>query len=295
MSEKRKMNIIGYMFLLPSLIGFLIFKLYPILFSLFLAFCEWDLVSGFSNIKFIGLDNFKNMANDDYFISSIRNTFVYVLSVVPIEIVLAMIIAVILEKAVYFKGFFRLVYFMPYISNIVAVSVVWMALYHPSQGPINQLLMAIGIKNPPLWLASSKWAMLALIIMSVWLGIGYCIVIYMAGLQGVPDEIYEAAKIDGANAIERFRYITLPYLSPTTFFLLIVRLIATFQVFGPINIMTEGGPGRATTVLVYHIYRTAFRFYQVGYASAVAFVLFLIILALTLVQWKAEKTWVTYN
>ena len=219
----------------------------------------------------------------------------YVLSVVPIEIVLAMIIAVILEKAVYFKGFFRLVYFMPYISNIVAVSVVWMALYHPSQGPINQLLMAIGIKNPPLWLASSKWAMLALIIMSVWLGIGYCIVIYMAGLQGIPDEIYEAAKIDGANAIERFRYITLPYLSPTTFFLLIVRLIATFQVFGPINIMTEGGPGRATTVLVYHIYRTAFRFYQVGYASAVAFVLFLIILALTLVQWKAEKTWVTYN
>jgi multiple sugar transport system permease protein len=295
MSEKRKMNIIGYMFLLPSLIGFLIFKLYPILFSLFLAFCEWDLISGFSNIKFIGFDNFKNMVNDDYFISSIRNTFVYVLSVVPIEIVLAMIIAVILEKAVYFKGFFRLVYFMPYISNIVAVSVVWMALYHPSQGPINQLLMAIGIKNPPLWLASSKWAMLALIIMSVWLGIGYCIVIYMAGLQGVPDEIYEAAKIDGANAIERFRYITLPYLSPTTFFLLIVRLIATFQVFGPINIMTEGGPGRATTVLVYHIYRTAFRFYQVGYASAVAFVLFLIILALTLVQWKAEKTWVTYN
>jgi multiple sugar transport system permease protein len=295
MSEKRKMNIIGYMFLLPSLIGFLIFKLYPILFSLFLAFCEWDLISGFSNIKFIGFDNFKNMVNDDYFISSIRNTFVYVLSVVPIEIVLAMIIAVILEKAVYFKGFFRLVYFMPYISNIVAVSVVWMALYHPSQGPINQLLMAIGIKNPPLWLASSKWAMLALIIMSVWLGIGYCIVIYMAGLQGIPDEIYEAAKIDGANAIERFRYITLPYLSPTTFFLLIVRLIATFQVFGPINIMTEGGPGRATTVLVYHIYRTAFRFYQVGYASAVAFVLFLIILALTLVQWKAEKTWVTYN
>jgi multiple sugar transport system permease protein len=295
MSEKRKMNIIGYMFLLPSLIGFLIFKLYPILFSLFLAFCEWDLISGFSNIKFIGFDNFKNMVNDDYFISSIRNTFVYVLSVVPIEIVLAMIIAVILEKMVYFKGFFRLVYFMPYISNIVAVSVVWMALYHPSQGPINQLLMAIGIKNPPLWLASSKWAMLALIIMSVWLGIGYCIVIYMAGLQGIPDEIYEAAKIDGANAIERFRYITLPYLSPTTFFLLIVRLIATFQVFGPINIMTEGGPGRATTVLVYHIYRTAFRFYQVGYASAVAFVLFLIILALTLVQWKAEKTWVTYN
>jgi multiple sugar transport system permease protein len=295
MLEKRKMNIIGYMFLLPSLIGFIIFKLYPILFSFFLTFCEWDLVSGFSNIKFIGIENFKSMLKDDYFTSSLKNTLIYVFSVVPLEIVFAMLIAVILEKMVYFKGFFRLIYFMPYVSNIVAVSVVWMALFHPSQGPINQLLISIGIKEPPLWLASSKWAMVALIIMSIWLGIGYCIVIYMAGLQGIPDEIYEAAKIDGANSISRFRYITLPYLSPTTFFLLIVRLIATFQVFGPINIMTEGGPGRATTVLVYHIYRTAFRFYQVGYASAVAFVLFLIIFILTLIQWKTEKAWVTYN
>lgn len=295
MLKKIKLNSVGYLFLLPSLIGLVLFKLYPILFSIFLAFCEWDMVSGFSNIKFIGIQNFLDISKDEYFLASLRNTLVYVGTVVPLEIILSVIIAAILEKAVYGKGFFRLVYFMPYISNIVAVSVVWMALYHPTQGPINQFLMSVGVKNPPMWLASTKWALPAIIIMSIWISIGYCVIIYMAALQGIPEEIYNAADIDGANGFQKFRYITLPYLSPTTFFLFIVRMIATFQVFGPINIMTEGGPGSATTVLVYHIYRTAFRFYNVGYASSVAFVLFLIIFLLTAFQWKIEKKWVTYN
>lgn len=285
----------AFLFILPSLIGFLVFLLFPILFSLLLSFCEWDLISGFSNISFVGLRNFKALWSDEWFTVSLKNNLIFTIGVVPITILLALLLAMILNKSVYAKGTLRLLYFVPYISNIVAVSVVWLAIFHPTLGPLNSFLTALGVKSPPGWLASTTWAMPAIIIMSVWLGLGYCIVIYMAGLQGIPLVLYEAATIDGANTFQKFRHITVPMISPTTFFLVITRIIHSFQVFGPINIMTQGGPGQSTTVLVFHIYRSAFRFYKMGYASAIAWVLFVMIFIVTLVQWQKQKEWVSYN
>jgi len=289
--QKRE-NWIGYAFLLPSLIGFIVLKLYPVLFSLFLSFCEWDLISGWDKIKFIGIQNFINMLDDRYVVSSFSNTLRYVLMVVPGQLVIGIVVAVILEKCVFFKRYFRTTFFMPYIANTVAVSVVWMAMFHPSMGPVNSILKAIGIAEPPGWLSSRDWALVTIALMSIWTGSGYNIVVNMAALQGIPSELYEAAKIDGASGFQSFRHITIPLLSPTTFFLMLIKIIGTFQVFGPVKLMTKGGPGRATMVIVYEIYREAFQYYKIGYASAQTLVLFVIIMLVTLVQMKLQKKWV---
>ena len=291
MLQKRE-NLAGFMFLLPSLIGFVVLKLYPVVFALLMSFCKWDLISGYDQIQWVGLANFSAMLSDRYVGIAFSNTLRYVLMVVPGQLILGVIFAVILDKCVYFKQYFRTTFFMPYIANMVAVSVVWMAMFHPSQGPVNSILRAIGISNPPGWLSSREWALPTIALMSIWTGMGYCIVVNMAALQGIPTELYESAKIDGANAFQSFFRITLPLLSPTTFFLMLIKIIGTFQVFGPVKLMTQGGPGRATTVVVYQIYREAFQYYKIGYASVLTLVLFVIIMLVTLLQMKLQKKWV---
>lgn len=291
MLQKRE-NLAGFMFLLPSLIGFAVLKLYPVVFALLMSFCKWDLISGYDQIQWVGLANFSAMLSDRYVGIAFSNTLRYVLMVVPGQLILGVIFAVILDKCVYFKQYFRTTFFMPYIANMVAVSVVWMAMFHPSQGPVNSILRAIGISNPPGWLSSREWALPTIALMSIWTGMGYCIVVNMAALQGIPTELYESAKIDGANAFQSFFRITLPLLSPTTFFLMLIKIIGTFQVFGPVKLMTQGGPGRATTVVVYQIYREAFQYYKIGYASVLTLVLFVIIMLVTLLQMKLQKKWV---
>ncbi len=295
MKAKAKENLSGYLFVLPSLIGFTIFMLFPVLFSLILSFCDWDLVSGFTNIKFIGLNNFIDIWNDTGFIQALKNNFIYTIVVVPVTMVFSLILAIILNNKVYGKKPLRLLFFLPHISNVVAVSIIWMALYHPTLGPINQFLASIGISRPPQWLADPNWALPAIMAMTIWMGIGYDLIVYMAGLQGIPNQLYEAAEIDGANHFMKFFHVTLPLLSPTTFFLFVTRIITSFQVFGPINVMTEGGPAGATTVLVFEIYKQGFKYYKFGYASAIAWVLFVIIFLITIIQWNRQNKWVTYN
>ncbi|TBL79354.1 carbohydrate ABC transporter permease [Paenibacillus thalictri] len=285
----------GVMFLLPSLLGYIVFMFFPIVFSLILSFSEWDLISGLQTIKMVGLENFKQLFQDDLFFHSLKNNFIYAVGVVPVTMIIALLLAVALNRMVYMKGALRLVFFMPYITTIVAASVVWMALLHPSQGPLTQFLHSLGVEHTPQWLGSTTWALPSLMLMMIWNGLGYDLVIYMAGLQGISKELHEAAEVDGATGINKFFYITIPLLSPTTFFLFITRIIQSFEVFGPVNIMTQGGPGDSTSVLVHYIYVVSFQFYKFGYGSAIAWVLFLIIFLITLIQWRQQKKWVTYT
>ena len=183
---------------------------------------------------------------------------------------------------------------MPYISSIVAIAVVWQVLFNPTEGPINQFLFSLGVENPPKWIADPNFALISLMIIQIWASIGFNMIIYLAGLQSIPKELYEAANMDGATPLDKFKHIMLPTLSPTTFFLLITGIIATFKVFDLIAVLTKGGPINSTTMLVWHLYDSAFVNLKIGYASAIAVVLFFFVLLITLIQWGLQKKWVNY-
>lgn len=290
----RKRDISGYLFIAPNLIGVIIFFVIPFLFAFVLAFSNWNHLQGLSTLEFVGLENFKRLFTDVWFLDSFRNNIVYSFVGVPVAIFIAIVLAPILNDKVFGKSILRACYFVPYITNGIAIAFVWMLLFQPRLGPINGFLRAIGIDNPPEWLASTTWALPALIIINVWATIGYNIIIYVAALQGISREIYEACDIDGASGVRKFFSITMPLLTPSTFFLLTTGLITSFKVFGIIQALTQGGPVRSTSVLGYYIYLTAFRYYDMGYASAISWVLFALIFAVTLVQFKLQKHWVNY-
>lgn len=292
LKQKAGENIAGYLFLTPSLIGFLVFLAFPIIFSFIISFTNWNLISGFKKIQFVGLDNFIKLFKDENVLKALKNNAVFSVSTVPTTIFLSLLLAILLNNKVYAKGFFRLAFFVPYITSITAVSVVWLAMFNPSSGPINTILRMVGITNPPLWISSPKTALLAIILISIWMGLGYCMVLYLAALQSIPKSYFEAAELDGATGWNRFIRITFPLISSTTFMLLITRLIISFEVFGLISVMTGGGPVKSTTVLVYEIYTQSFQYYKFGYASAIAWLLFLIIFAVTVLQWIGQKRWV---
>lgn len=281
----------AYAFLLPNFIGFMIFTLIPIVCSMGLSVMEWD---SSNPMVFVGFDNFKRLVTDDTFKISLWNTVYYSIFTVPLTMAAALGLAMILNQKMKGINIFRTIFFFPHVASLVAVAVVWNLLFHPTLGPVNQILRAIGIANPPGWTASVDWAMPAVIIVSIWKSMGYYMVLYLSGLQGIPRELYEAAKVDGASAFQRFKSITLPMLTPTTFFVSIMLTISCFKVFDLISVMTNGGPGRATNVLVYDIYNTAFINYEFGYASAISMVLFVIVLVITIIQFRAEKKWVSY-
>ena len=281
-------NIVGYGFLLPNLIGCMLFTFLPVLFSLLISFTNWDYTKGLGNWNFVGIQNYLDIWKDEWFTSSLINTLVYTIAVVPITIFLALIISVLIDKYCYAKLPIRLALLMPYISNVVAVAIVWVMMYS-SFGPVTLLVKALGIENPPQWLADYKWAMPAIILMTIWSNVGYSALIYTSSIQGLPQDVYEAADIDGANEFTKFFRLTVPFLSPTTFFLVITNIITSFQVFAPIQIMTRGGPGTSTYVLVYYIYRSAFGYYKMGYASSMAWILFILIFIVTMIQWRHQK------
>lgn len=287
-SSQRK---IAYLFLAPNLLGYVVFVLIPVIWSLVLSFTDWD---GFGELKFIGLKNYITLFKDETFLISIKNNIVYTIGTVPVSIFIGLLVAIIMNKKLKGINIFRAIYFMPYITAVVAVAVVWSAFYHPSMGPINMFLKSIGMANPPRWLSSTTWALPAVMIMTVWKGFGYNMVILLAGLQGIPKELYEAGEMDGANWFQQFRNITVPMLSPTIFFVTIMGIITSFKVFDQIYAMTGGGPGRATNVLVYYIYTESFQNSRFGYASALAYVLFALILMVTLIQFRGQKKWVNY-
>ncbi|MBZ4665992.1 sugar ABC transporter permease [Mahella sp.] len=270
-------NLIGWAFLSLNLAGYILFKLIPLIIALVLSFCEWNFVSGWEGIRFVGLENYGQLFSDEVFLVSLRNTIFYAIATVPIAIFIALIFGVILNDKVYFKSILRLVFYLPNISSMVAVSLVWMFLFLPSYGPINEFLQTIGIANPPRWLNASSTSLLSIAIVGIWQVLGYNTIIILAGLQGIPESLYEAAEMDGANAMWKFFKITIPSLSNTLFFLTIISIIRSFQVFTPVQIMTEGGPGTSSSVIVYYIYTTAFQYNNIGYASSMAWVLFLMV------------------
>jgi multiple sugar transport system permease protein len=282
----------AYAFLLPNIIGLIIFTLIPITVAFALSFVKWD----FANpMEFVGLRNFGKLMNDDGFKISFFNTIYYSVVSIPLTMVCSLFLSLLLHQRIKGMKWFRTIYFFPHISSMVAVAVVWCMLYHPSMGPINQFLRLLGLNTPPDWLNSVVWAMPAVILMSVWKQMGYYMIIYLAGLQAIPEQLYEAATIDGATGWTKFRYITLPMLSPSTFLISILLVINSFKIFDQIVIMTDGGPGRATNVLVYYIYQQAFLNFRFGYASAIALVLFIMALVVTVIQFKLEDKWVNYH
>lgn len=292
MTKRKVKNMtMAYLFLLPNLVGFLIFTLIPIVCSMGLSFMEWDSANP---MVFVGFENFKRLWTDDTFKISLWNTVYYSVFTVPLTMAAALGLAIILNQKMKGINIFRTIFFFPHVASLVAIAVVWNLLFHPTLGPVNNILRFLGIANPPGWTSSVDWAMPVIIIVSIWKSMGYYMILYLSGLQAIPRELYEAAKVDGANSFQRFKSITLPMLTPTTFFVSIMLTIACFKVFDLVSVMTNGGPGRATNVLVFNIYNTAFINYEFGYASAISMILFIIVLAITIVQFRAEKKWVSY-
>ena len=290
LKKKRLMrrNMVGYSFIAPNFIGFAVFTMMPMLFSFGLSFCEWD---SSHPIQFVGLQNFIGLLSDDTFWISLKNTIYFTVGTVPLTIVLSLGMSLLINQKIKGQVLFRSIFFFPYVASLVAICVVWNLLFNPDMGPVNSLLAARGVKELPRWTASVKWALPTVIGLTVWKGAGYYMIVYLAALQGISREIYEAAKVDGADAIRSFFSITLPLLTPTTFFVSTMLIISSFKVFDTIYIMTGGGPGRATNVLVYYIYNTAFVKFKFGYASAISMVLFVLVLGITLVQFRGERKW----
>ncbi len=282
-------NVSGYLFILPQMLGIIVFSVIPILFSLYLSFTEWDFISGFDNIHWVGIKNYISIWKDVAFTDSFRNTIVFSVATIILELGLGVLVAVLIDKYVYGSGYFKVAFFIPYISSLVAVSVVFKAMLQPSYGPVNQFLMAIGITNPPKWFGDYKWSLAAVIMLTVWRDLGYYVIVFLAALKGVAKELYEAASLDGAGRFKQFIYITVPMIKPTTFFLMVTGIIGSFKAFDQIAVTTQGGPGTSSSVLVYYIYNSAFRFYKMGYASSMAWVLFVLIFVITIVQWKFQK------
>ncbi|RUT46221.1 sugar ABC transporter permease [Paenibacillus anaericanus] len=283
----------GYLFVAPLMIGLIVLTLIPVVASLLLSFTNWNFVAGIGAIEFAGLNNFVRLFHDDVFMKSLLNNLIFIITV-PITLVVSLILAILIDKHVYFKGAFKVIYFLPYISSVVALAMVWQVLFHPSLGPVNNFLMSIGFDNPPKWLADIDYALPSLMMIQVWIMLGYNIIIFIAGLQSIPKDLYEAADIDGANTWVKFRSITVPCISPTTFFLLVTGIIGTFKIFDLIQVLTQGGPANSTSVIVYELYDTAFNQLKTGYASSMALILFLICLIITGLQMLAQKKWVNY-
>lgn len=280
-------NLIAYSFIAPNFIGFAVFTLGPILFAFVLAFLHWD---GSNPITFAGLDNFWRLFHDEAFITAFWNTIIYTVATVPLTLICSLLLAVVLNQKIFGRDFFRTLMFFPYVASLVAVAVVWNMIFNPSMGPVNMLLYTLGVDpmHLPGWAADKNWAMATVVLFSVWKSMGYYMVIYLAGLQGISPELYEAASLDGANTWQKFKFVTIPQLAPTTFFVSIMLTIQCFKVFDQIYMITQAGPGTATLVLVYHIYNEAFISWDLGYASMVALVLFLLVLVVTVAQFRAE-------
>jgi len=290
LSQRKQDIITGYLCILPWLIGFLSFVLGPMIFSFGLSFYESDLLT---QSYFIGLRNYQELFRDELFWQSLRVTAIYAFGAVPLGTLMALLIALLLNQNLPGLGIWRTIYYLPAVISGVAVSLLWLQIFNPRAGLINNALAIFGIQGPA-WLYSSTWALPALIIMSVW-GVGANMLLYLAGLQGIPTHLYEAATIDGANAIRRFWHITVPMLTPTIFFNVIITLIGSFQFFTQAFVMTEGGPNNATLSMVLYLYRKAFQQIRFGYASAVAWILFAIIISLTLALQYSSKRWVYYE
>ena len=286
-SKLRLRNaLIGWSFILPNFIGFGLLTLVPIVVLFYMSLTNWNV---FGKADWIGLANFQRLIGDGSFRISVVNTLYYSAMHIPLTIVVSLGLALLLNNKLRGVAFFRTAAFFPYITSIVAIAVVWNLLFSPEYGPINEFLRFIGIQNPPGWLTSPEWAMPAVVIVSTWRDMGYYMILFLAGLQTVPRELHEAARVDGASVWQRFVNVTLPCLRPTMFFVTVMLTINSFKIFDLILVMTEGGPGQSTLVMSQFIYRKGFEESQFGYASAAAVVLFFMCIIVTILQFLWNK------
>ncbi len=276
----------GLICLTPTVVIMLVFVIFPVVFSFYLSFHQWNILR--PEKPFVGLDNYVRMFHTDEFWASLKNTLLYTVGVGPIGATVSLLIALFLNQKIRALSFYRTVYFLPVVTSTIVVAVIWTWLYNPYYGMINLVLKTLHLPQPG-WLTDPNWALPAIIIMSIWKSMGYHMVIFLAGLQSIPQSYYDAAAIDGGGGLDQFRYITWPLLRPTTAMVIMTSIIFSFQVFGPVYVMTGGGPMRSTTVLLYHIYQRGFEFKEMGYASAVSWVLFFIIFAVTFVQFRYSR------
>lgn len=281
----------AYLFLAPALIPIFLFFFVPALAALLMSFTDFDIYSlgNIANARFVGFRNYLNLFDDPMFWTAMSNTFYFVLVGGPLSVILSLVTALMIHaRVVRFRSLFRTVYFLPVVTTLVAVAVVWRFLYHPRFGVLNYVLSWVGI-NPIDWLGDPAWAMPAIILLSVWKGFGYNMIIFVAGLQSIPAELYEAARIDGAGGWTQFKGITLPLLVPTTFFVGVITMINNVQLFAEPYVMTQGGPVNSTLSIVLLMYQQGFRWWNMGYSAAIAFVLFAIILAGAVIQSFLQK------
>ena len=289
---KLQRKVAPYGFILPGTAFYLMVTIMPMFMGLWMSLHRWNILR--TRQTFIGLENYASVLTNPVFWEALKNTLIYTVGVVPVQIGLALIVALLLNAEIRGRTMFRLLYYLPVVTPLSIAAVIWQWIYHPQMGLLNAALSTFGVA-PRNWLGDPQIAMLSVIIVAIWAGLGYKMVIFLAALQGIPESYYEAAMIDGANRLDLFRHITLPLLRQTMLYVFITSLIGSFQVFGLVNVLTGGGPLDATNVLVMHIYRRAFSDYQFGEASAMSFVLFAIILLFTLVQWKVMGREVSYD
>lgn len=273
------------MLILPAFIGTFIFIIMPVFGSFGISLTKWDLIS---HPRFVGADNYIGLFNDKTFYDVLFNTFYYAFATTIFGIIIPLVVALIIDKKLKGSAFFKTAYFIPFITPMIVSALIWQWIFDPNYGILKWFLLGLDIK----WLYDKHFAMLAIIIVSIWKNIGYNMIIFLAGLQAIPESLNEASEIDGATGIKKFFSITLPLLSPTVFFVSVMTTISSFQVFDLVYLMTGGGPENSTTVMVYWLYKNAFEYFKIGKASAIAYVLFIIILGLTLIQWKTRKKWV---
>jgi multiple sugar transport system permease protein len=278
----------AYLFNAPGLITFAVFVVYAVYTSFVLSFHEWNILE--PEKPFVGLDNYREVLRDDAFWDSVGHSVYFVLGSVPATMAIALVLALLLNTKIRGLGLFRTAYYLPVITPLVIAAIIWKWVYNGDFGLLNFYLVQLNIIDEPVqWLGDTTWAMPAVIVMNIWKGVGFNMVVYLAGLQAIPAEYYEAADVDGAGPWQQFRRITLPLVAPTTFFLLVINTIGSMKAFDQIFVMTQGGPpgpGGATTTVVYYIYTTAFKFFRMGYASALAYTLFLLMFVVSFAQFR---------
>lgn len=272
-----------FILLSPWIVTFIAFSLYPVGYSLYLSFTKYDPLAGLAP-KFIGLSNYFEIVNDPTFWQAVKNTVIFVVGTIPVTTAIAIVLAVFLNQKIKFRSFFRASYFVPVMTSIVVISTIFTYIYSP-YGLLNSLLGLFGIQGKN-WLLSTQFALPAIMAMMVWASFGYYTVLFLAGLQNIPEEIYESAAIDGANSVQTFFRVTLPLLRPMLIFALVINTIRSFQIFSQIFVMTQGGPLGSTRTIVYYLYNMGFQKFRMGYASGIAYLLFILILVFSVIQMK---------
>lgn len=283
-SLRRQEAITGWCFILPTLIGFSIFTFGSIIYSFIISLTKWDLLTP---QVFVGFNNYIKVFHDEKFYQCLYNTLFFVITLVPIVLCISMLLAILINKqAKFLTQFYRSAMFIPSITSTVAISMIWLWIFNPDMGILNNILHSLGIANPPRWFESELWAKPALVIMRVWQMSGYYMIMFLAGLQTIPSSLYEAAEIDGASKWQKALHITVPMLSNTTFVVAVMLVIEAFNIFESVFVMTEGGPNGSTNTLMYYIYDQGFKMCNMGYASSIAWIFFAIVLVITLIQYR---------